>query len=265
MTAKHARASCFKYFDAPFAAFAHRGGFVDPADAGRENSIFAFAKAVEIGFGYLETDVHATSDGKLIAFHDDRLDRVTDRSGLIAQLTLAQVKKARINGTDEIPTLDEVLEQFSGVNLNIDIKAPGAVEPLVKTINAHRAHERVCVGSFSQTRLASFRRLMGSQVATSLSTAGVAWTSLVPVLPRLVNFPGASLQVPFYQTVRGHRIRVVNRRLLSVAHARDMRVHVWTINDQHQMRELIELGVDGLMTDRPQVLKQVCQEYRLWR
>ncbi|MGI5952269.1 MAG: glycerophosphodiester phosphodiesterase [Brooklawnia sp.] len=257
-------ATSYQYFDEPYAWMAHRGGYVSGEDASRENTLHAFAQAVELGYRYLESDVHATSDGYLIAFHDQVLDRVTDATGVVAELGFDQVRAARIAGRDQIPTLDEVLESFPGVRINIDIKAPGAIEPLVATIKAHRAQQRVCVSSFNAARLTRFRRLMGSGVATGFASPGVAWAAFVPVLPRMLPLAGQVFQVPLTTQVAGRTVRVLTPRLMASARAHDVRVHVWTVNEPAQMAELIGLGVDGLITDRTDVLKRVASSHGLW-
>ena len=114
-----------------------------------------------MGYRYLETDVHATADGMLLAFHDLRLDRVTDQRGVIADLPMPRCEAARINGTEPIPLLSDLLEEFPDTRINIDVKAPGAIEPLAEVIRAHTAIDRVCVGSFSDRRLRAVRRLLG--------------------------------------------------------------------------------------------------------
>lgn len=257
-------ATNYRYFDEPFAAMAHRGGYLDLAEAARENSLYAFTQAVAAGYRYLETDVHATSDGQLIAFHDDRLDRVTDSVGLVAELPFAAVRAARIDGRDQIPTLDEVLESFPQTKINIDIKAAGAIEPLVATLRAHRAHDRVCVASFSAARLHRFRQLISGRVATGLAGPAVAWSAFVPLLPRYLPLPGQVFQVPVSQQIAGRRVRVLTPALIATARAHDIRVHVWTINDPAEMRELIQLGVDGLISDRIDLLRTVAEENGLW-
>ncbi|MDO5683992.1 MAG: glycerophosphodiester phosphodiesterase [Propionibacteriaceae bacterium] len=252
------------YFDAPFIAMAHRGGALLPANIGRENTVHAFAHARDLGYRYFETDVHVTSDGVLVAFHDDRLDRVTDRTGLIADLPWAEVRRARIGGQDPIPTLDELFETFGEQRFNIDIKAPGAVEPLAAVIRSHRAQDRVCVGSFGVDRIRAFRRLMGTHVPTSLSQVGVGWTRFVPILPRFCPAPGAALQIPVRTEIGGRTVRLVTPRLLARAHAAGRQVHVWTIDEPSEMHELLDLGVDGLISDRIDTLREVCQERGHW-
>ncbi|WP_420175050.1 glycerophosphodiester phosphodiesterase [Luteococcus sp. OSA5] len=252
------------YFQQGFTALAHRGGALLPQNAGRENTLHAFEQALALGYTHLETDVHATRDGALIAFHDSVLDRVTDGSGHVSELSLAQVRTARVHGIDPVPTLDEVLESFPHACVNIDIKAPGAVEPLAETLRRHRAEDRVCVGSFGQRRLARFRRLSAGRVPTAVGPVGVAWTARVPVLPRLLASPGLALQMPTSHLVRGRRVQLLTPWLLDAAHRRGKVVHVWTINDPAQMHELIDLGVDGIVTDAIDVLKQVLIDRGLW-
>lgn len=257
------RAAQYRYFDAPFIPMAHRGGSLLPANRGRENTTFAFGQAVELGYRWLETDVHATADGVLVAFHDDRLDRVCDATGLIAELPWSELRQIRVGG-EPIPTLAELLETFDQQFFNIDIKAPGAIEPLAGTITALQAHDRVCVGSFSRDRLSAFRGLMGRRVATSVNPPGVAWSAFMPVLPRRFHDAGVVFQVPVRWPIAGREVPIVTRGLIARAHAAGQQVHVWTIDDPAEMERLIDLGVDGLVTDRPELLKEVCQARGLW-
>ncbi|MGE5719081.1 MAG: glycerophosphodiester phosphodiesterase family protein, partial [Nocardioidaceae bacterium] len=134
-------------------AFAHRGGAYHPDIEGLENSMVAFRHAVELGYTYLETDVHATRDGGLFAFHDAALDRVTEHRGTVADLTATQIGRALIGGREQIPTMASLLEEFPQVRFNIDIKSDAAVAPLADLVKTMSAHERICVGSFSQRRL----------------------------------------------------------------------------------------------------------------
>lgn len=257
-------ASDHRYFDSPFIALAHRGGATYEPNLGRENSVHAFEQAAALGYQYFETDVHVTRDGVLVAFHDERLDRATDATGVIAELDHAQVAEARIGGIDPIPTLAELLETFPEARFNIDIKAPGAVEPLVEQINAFRAQQRVCVGSFGIDRIMAFRRLMGSQVPTAVSNAGVLWTAKVPFLPTLVNDPGVAFQMPVSHDVAGHTVRLLTHTMVARAHEAGKQVHVWTIDDAAEMNALIDLGVDGLVTNRIDTLREVLIERGLW-
>ncbi|MEN3122997.1 glycerophosphodiester phosphodiesterase [Janibacter sp. LM] len=255
-------ASDFAYFgDAPPIALAHRGGSTYGPNVGRENTVTAFRHAVDIGYRYLETDVHATSDGQLVAFHDDVLDRVTDAQGAIAQLPWSEVSTARIRGVDAVPTMDELFETFPGTRFNIDIKSHEAIEPLVEVIRRHDAIERVCIGSFSDERLRAVRRALGPDLATSAGPRDVAATRLLPrVLRRLLRSPSQALQIPLSQRVGPVPVALATRRLVAAAHALGKHVHVWTIDDADEMHRLLDLGVDGIVTDRIDTLRDVLAE-----
>ncbi len=256
---RRVRASDFPYFSKRFTALAHRGGSLLADNIGHENTLRAFGNAVSLGYSHIETDVHATSDGGLVAFHDDRLDRVTDSTGLIREMPLCQVRRASVGG-EPIPTLDEVLEAFPETFVNIDIKESGAVAPLVEVLRRHRAAGRVCVGSFGSDRLARFRRLMGSQVATAVGPVGVAWSAIGRVTARLLPPTGVAFQVPMRTRFAGLDIPLVTPAFVRAAHATGRAVHVWTINDREQMNQLIDMAVDGIVTDRIDVLAEVLAE-----
>ncbi len=249
-------------------AMAHRGGSTHPGLDGLENTLAAFRHAVQLGYQYLETDVHATRDGVLLAFHDQMLDRVTDQVGRLSELTAAQVGRARIAGRHAVPTMAELLVELPDARFNIDLKSDSAIHPLVALINLLGAHDRVCVGSFSPGRMHTFRRLTGGRVATAAVPSEVAAVRAAPsaaVVRRLVRAPGrggpAALQVPH----RRGRLTVVTAGLVRRAHAAGLHVHVWTVDEAEEMRELLDLGVDGLITDRTDVLRDVLVARGQWR
>ena len=244
-------------------AFAHRGGAYHPDIEGLENSMVAFRHAVELGYGYLETDVHATADGALYAFHDAALDRVTEHRGAVADLTAAEIGRALIGGREQIPRMEALLEEFPEVRFNIDLKSDAAVAPLAELVRAMRAHDRVCVGSFSRRRIHRFRGLVGGSVATAASPLEAAAVQLLPVtslLERAVHRSAPVLQLPH----RRSGLTVVTPGLVRRAHALGLHVHVWTIDEPDQMHELLDLGVDGLMTDRTDLLRDVLVERGQW-
>lgn len=253
-----------RYLDhAGVLAFAHRGGAYHPEVEGLENTMAAFRHAVGLGYTYLETDVHVTSDGVLLAFHDDVLDRVTDRTGNIAETSYAEVQAALIGGRERVPTLVELFEAFPGVRFNIDIKSAGAVPALADFIAEHDAWDRVLVGSFSRRRLGSFRRLTRGRVATSAHPLEVAAYVLSPSarLARLLT-PGRpdALQIPHREGL----VVVASRGLIRRAHANGLQVHVWTIDDASEMSDLLDRGVDGLVTDRTDILIDVLRSRGQW-
>lgn len=257
-------AADFRYLVRPFAAIAHRGGALMPENLGLENTLEAFQNASRRGFSYFETDVHTTADGVLVAFHDSDLDRVTGRRGRIVDLTSADLRSIRIGGAAQIPTLDELLDAFPQNFINIDIKAKGAVVPLVEAIRRHNAHERVCVASFSSSRLHQFRRLIGKQVATAASPIGVAASAGMPESVRLACSKAPVWQIPMSVSGLGRNWSLFGPRMLAELHKLGKKVHIWTINDAETMHHLIELGVDGIITDRPDVLRQVLITRGMW-
>jgi glycerophosphoryl diester phosphodiesterase len=252
------------YLDSPRPlAFAHRGGAYHPEIEGLENTMAAFRHAVELGYTYLETDVHVTSDGVLLAFHDTVLDRVTDRTGAIADSTYAEVQRATIGGSEPVPTLAQLFDAFPHARFNIDLKSEGAVEALAAFIEERRAWDRVLVGSFSGRRMQAFRRRTRGRVATSAHPLEVAAFLLSPSarLARLLTRGRpAALQIPH----RRGRLVVASRGLVRRARAAGVHVHVWTIDDPIEMNTLLDRGVDGIMTDRTDILRDVLRARGQW-
>jgi glycerophosphoryl diester phosphodiesterase len=243
-------------------AFVHRGWHYGDLE-GMENSLTAFRRAVEEGYLYLETDVHATSDGVVVVHHDTMLDRTTDLSGAIARLPWQVVRTAKIGGREPVSRLEDVLEELPDALLNIDVKVERAIEPLVDTLRRTNSFGRVCVASFSEARLERVRRTAGDGLLTSMGVRAVARLWAAGRLPRFVTaWRGHQpiAQVP----ARQGRLTVVDKRLIAAARRRGIEVHVWTIDEPDQMHELIDLGVDGLMTDRPGVLREVLRSRGLW-
>ncbi|GAA2924104.1 glycerophosphodiester phosphodiesterase family protein [Streptomyces enissocaesilis] len=238
-------------------AFAHRGGAAD----GPENTAAAFRRARDAGYRYFETDVHATADGRLVAFHDAALDRVTDARGRISALPWNVVSRARVAGNEPLPLFEELLEEFPEARWNVDIKAESALAPLVGLIRRTGGWDRVCVGSFNENRVARAQRLAGPRLATSLGTTGVLGLWLRSrSLPAPVRRSAVCAQVPEARS----GIRVVDHRFVRTAHALGLQVHVWTVNDPGRMAALLDLGVDGIMTDHIETLRTVLTERSAW-
>jgi glycerophosphoryl diester phosphodiesterase len=234
-------------------AFAHRGWHIGDL-AGCENTLAAFQRAVDEGYRYVETDVHVTADGALVAFHDVRLDRVTDSRGRIQDMTWDQVRTALIGGREPIPLLAEVLDTFPDTRFNIDPKSDRAVGPLIELLHTSGAADRVGLGSFSDRRLATLRTALGPAVATSLGPQAVGRLAGTARLGLTTSAgPAVAAQVP----VRFGLISVVNDGFVRAAHRAGIEVHVWTVNRAVEMHRLLDLGVDGIMTDRPDTLREV--------
>jgi len=243
----------------PFEAIAHRGG----AWEAPENSKLAFRHAVDLGFTFVETDVRATRDGVAVVFHDASLDRTTTGQGTIRELPWHTVRGARIHGRQPIMTLTELLEEFPDTRFNLDLKEPNAIEPFVSTIRRMNAWDRIVVGSFSHDRLRRARRTGGARLATSMSPPEVLrlWLAARGRGGLYRPPPAVCVQVPPVFAGR----QVVEPALLSLAHSIGWRVHAWTIDSAEEMSQLIDIGADGIMTDRPTLLRQVLRDRGLWR
>jgi glycerophosphoryl diester phosphodiesterase len=241
----------FLEWDGPI-AFAHRGGASDNP----ENTMPAFQHAIDLGYTYLETDVHATSDGVLVAFHDADLSRTCGRPGTISSLPWREVSAARVAGREPIPLFEDLLGSFPEARVNIDCKANSALPSLIDSLKRLDCLDRVCLGSFSDRRLRRLRREFGSRLCSSFGPAQtISLRSGAPV-----PFGGQVAQVP----VNVGRLRVVTPATVARAHRRGYQVHVWTIDDPDEMTSLLDMGVDGIMTDRPQVLKDVLTARGQW-
>lgn len=257
------------YLDAPRPLlFAHRGG----AALAPENTLFAFRRAIGLGYRYLETDVHLTRDGELVTIHDPTLERTTDGRGMVRARSLADLRtldaghKFTADGRTfphrgrglRVPTLAEVLDLAPDLRVNVEIKErdPAALRAVWGFIHHHRVHDRVLVGSEHAPVLAAFRELARGRVATSAGRDEVLrfWLATRVSRSRPRRHPGYdALQIPPFHGP----LRVVDARLLGAARRLGIQVHVWTINDEAEMRRLLALGVDGLMTDYPERLLAV--------
>jgi len=249
------------YLSPRFLAIAHRGGSTYAPNIGHENTMAAFEAAVRLGYRYLETDVHATADGVAVAFHDGRLDRMTDAQGAIADRTYAQLRTVRVGGDHTIPRLDELLDAFPDARFNLDIKAPGAVVALADVLTRTRAEDRVLVTSFSRRRLNDFRARMARPVVLGATTAVIVVELVAFGLGIRRSFSGASaLQCPVAQGP----IVALTKRFVDGAHQAGLKVHAWTIDDPTEMGRLIDMGVDGIFSDRIDVLKAILVERGMW-
>jgi glycerophosphoryl diester phosphodiesterase len=243
-------------------AFAHRGG----AAHAPENSWTAFERAVKLGYAYLETDARATSDGKLMAFHDRTLDRVTDTSGPINAKPYREVAALRVAGSEPIPLIEDLLGTWPDTRFNIDLKDEPGIALLAEVLRRTGAWERVCVTSFSGSRLRAARGLLNRPVCMATSptviaavryTIGAASQRRQPGLlaRRLAEWQVRCAQVP---------AKVASASFVRRAHALGLDVHVWTINDRAEMSRLLDLGADGIMTDDIETLREVLIERGQW-
>ncbi len=244
-------------------AIAHRGGMA----LAPENTLAAFGRATALGLTYLETDVQTTRDGQVVCFHDATLRRVTGHPGRVADLDLAELRRLRVDGTDPIPTLAEAMASFPTTRFAIDLKDEASIGAMARLLRAHpRWAERICVaGAWSRW----LRRLQDE--APGVTTA-LGWRSLTaliacsrggvrPVGVRSTSpASGAFAHVP----LRLGRMPIHSERVIARAHELGIRVVVWTVDDPVTMRSLLDAGVDGIITDRPDVLRDVLISRGQW-
>jgi len=247
---------------------AHRGASI----LAPENTIEAFRIAVEAGAGGLELDVHMTRDGHIVVIHDATVDRTTGASGTVAEMTIGELRGFDAGHTFSpdggsnhpyrglgvrVPTLRDVLEEFPGVAVNIDIKAkrPGIEATVLGVLREANALGRALVVATPHATVKRFRKISGGHISTGASRweTGIFYLLSRLRLERLVSPAYDALQVP----LRHRGIPLVTPRFIEAAHARGVRVDVWTINQADEMHRLLDLGVDVIMTDRPGMLTEV--------
>lgn len=252
MPARHA----FLELPAP-RVFAHRGLAIEAP----ENTLLAFAKAIAAGSHYIETDVHASHDAVAVVAHDPDLVRVAGRPVRVEHLTFSELRRVDLGAGQSFSSLAEALDAFPETRFNIDIKSDAAVGPTVEAIRAAGAFERVLVTSFSERRrraaLAELPGVVSSASARRFAAALVGGkVGLSPAVRRSLRGLVA-VQVP----ERALGMRVTSVGMLRRLHAAGVEVHVWTVNDPGRMRELLELGVDGIVTDRADLALEVVRDF----
>jgi glycerophosphoryl diester phosphodiesterase len=239
-------------------AIAHRGG----AALAQENSLNAFGLASGLGLRYLETDVRVTSDGHLVCFHDETLERVTDATGPVRSKSLRELRALRINGIEPIPTFDEALDAFPGQCFTVDPKDQAGLAPLVRSLQRKGVAERVCIAGAWDGLLAQVHREV-PEVRTALG-----WRSLTALLMCArtgVRPPRALATAPFaHVPVKLGGVPIFVERLVAMSHDIGIRVVTWTVDEPVVMRRLLDAGVDAIITDRPDVLREVLVSRDQW-
>ncbi len=257
-----AGAERFRYLDhdGPI-AFAHRGGAAESF----ENTRGAFSHAYRLGYRYMETDIRATADGVAVLFHDPDLARLAGRPERIEDVSWGVLQEVRLGGDQRVLRLEEALDAWPEVRWNLDPKADSAVAGLVEAVRRTGSIDRVCVTSFSERRLHWVRRALGPRLCMAMGPAGVGLLRAMSLAPstsvlRAVFGRYGAAQIP----ERWGRVPLVDERFVTAAHRAALAVHVWTINSEPEMRRLLGLGVDGLMTDVPTVLRSVLIDRGEW-
>ncbi len=256
------------YLDGPYPrAYAHRGWHLDDL-TGCENTLAAFVRAAEEGFGYVEMDVHASADDVPVVHHDACLDRTTDADGRIADRSAAELDEVTVGGRQPLSRLEAVLAAIPRTRVTIELKSDEVVAPTLAVLDRLDAWDRVCLGSFEEPRLARARAAGGRRLCTSLGRRGVlglrgrAWLDGLPGPLQAAGLlggavlPGVHGQVAQVPAHFGP-LTVVDERFVRTAHAAGREVHVWTVDEPGPMHTLLDLGVDGILSDRPDVLREV--------
>ena len=239
------------FFSSSFQPFVHRGNSVNFT----ENTLEAFQDAVNLGYKYIETDLRMTKDGEVITFHDESILRVTGEHKNIRDLTYAELRSIPLLRGGHIPKLTEVMEQFPETRFNVDLKIKGLIDKVAKIIDSHNAYNRVCIASFDTKRLRAFKKIR-NQACISMGILDVVFLKLFKYLISSVD----CIQIPLHW--KG--IKVLDDNLIKTAQSNDLKVHVWTINSQETMESLINMKVDGIMTDDAELLKNVCLKSNLF-
>lgn len=226
-----------------------------PENIGIENTLAAFQHAVDLGYTHLETDVHVSRDGVVYAFHDASVQRMTGRPGLLRDHTAVELDKLRVGGREPLPRMADLLAAFPEARFSIDVKADDAVAATVEVIRSSGAEDRVLIGSFAHKRIRQLRAAL-PRSASCLSQAEVTRFVAGGPVPM-----GTVASVPI--TYRG--IRVITPRFLARARRRGVTVYAWTIDAREEMETLLDLGVDGIVSDRPDILRGLLLERGQWR
>jgi glycerophosphoryl diester phosphodiesterase len=230
---------------------AHRGLAID--ENGKEldeNTLDAFARAVQVGADYIESDIQVTADGQAVLFHDDDLKRVADIDAPISSLSLSEVQAITLRHGARIPSLKQALEAFPEARFNLDFKVTGAIAPAAKVISDLKAQDRILVASFSEARRVAASGLLPSAVSSAGSTRVLgSYFGVLFGLKPLTNWatrPIGVLQIP----VGSGPLRFDNSRFIDAMKRTNTEVHFWTINDPEEMQRLAKLGASGIVTDR---------------
>lgn len=244
---------------APPMVMAHRGGVGDApvmpdGDEVPENSDLAFARSVGLGVRYLESDIRTTADGVPVLHHDEDLRRVAHYGARVHDLTWAEVSRIRLPAGARLMRLDEALLAWPGIRWNLDVKDDRSVDATVTAVQRAQALDRICIASFSRDRLHRLRTLLGPEAATCATWAEVGMILRLPGSSRVLrqrwrDSPGRPVVVQVPPAALG--IPLLSRGSVAAAHAVGLQVHAWTINDAEQMRRLLTIGVDALITDYP--------------
>ena len=243
-------------FTTAFQPIAHRGGALEA----QENSLQAFHHAASLGYRYMETDMQVSADGEIYLFHDDVLERVSNGTGIFSDYKAAEIDKLRLHNGEPIPRLADALAELPEAIFNIDIKRANGTRPLAQFLSSHKEAERVIAASFHKKRLSLLKELAEKPVQVTAVQSDVIKLKLMGWGLPLSKPDVIAAQVPLTH----YGLPVITPSMVSICKKLDIKLHVWTIDDADIMRWLIDIGVDGIMTDRPSLLREVAIEKGCW-
>ena len=239
-----------------FIPFAHRGGSLEST----ENTLDSFQHSINLGYEYIETDVRHTRDNKLVVFHDEDLKRLCNEEIKISDMEYEDLKKIKIKKKHYNPLLDEVLTTWPNINFNIEPKTFTSAKLLSQSLKKIKNINRFCIGSFSFKKLEMIRNNVGVKLCTSMTKSETIKFYLKQIIPlSKINIP--CLQIPS----RYMGFKIITKSIIDKFHNQNKKVHVWTVNDENEINELIDIGVDGIMTDKPTLLKRILKSRSLWK
>jgi len=237
-------------------AFAHRGAnMVAP-----ENTFAAFRAALDMGFRILETDIQASRDGTLYAFHDKNAARLTGDARRFEALTDRQIDALRVRRNHRVPKLGDLLEEFADAYFNLDAKTPAAAHLLAPLLTKASAQHRVCIGSFNDRRISQILRVLPETVCHSVGIANAVRFYLGAKVGLGQRIGAGCVQLPM--TFKG--LDLITPRAIGYAHANGLKVHVWTLNEPAEIDRALDMGVDGVMSDDCGALKKVLIKRGQW-
>ncbi|TLP79819.1 glycerophosphodiester phosphodiesterase [Nesterenkonia sphaerica] len=250
-------------------AFAHRG-----ADPSRENTMGAFRHAVALGFRYLEVDVRTSADGQLVLFHDEMLDRVTNGAGRLSDHTWAQLSQLRVGAAgregpaesgERLVRFEDALRALPETHFNVDLKDAEAAVHFAEVVTRLGAHRRVLAASFSDSRRRRVQRLLDRDVASSGGSAAVAMLLLLGPLGGVGSISRKLTGIDCVQVPPRHAgIQIVRPKFIKRCHRAGLQVHVWVVNNLQEMHRLLQMGVDGIVTDDAEALAEVMRQRSVW-
>lgn len=239
-----------------FQPIAHRGGALEA----QENSLQAFHHAASLGYRYMETDMQVSADGEIYLFHDDRLERVSNGKGVFSDFKASEIDRLRLHNDEPIPRLADALAELPDAIFNIDIKRANGTKPLADFLSTHPQAERVIAASFHKDRLALLKQLAQKPVQVTAVQSDVIKLKFMGWGLPLSRPNVIAAQVPLSH----YGLPIITPSFVRICKKLDIKLHVWTIDDADVMRQLIDKGVDGIMTDRPSLLRAVAIEKGCW-